>query len=53
MDWLFYAYTTILGKSEREFWESTPRKLYKQIDIHCNLHEDKDKKDTSSLKCLD
>ncbi|MCJ8343834.1 MAG: hypothetical protein MJH09_13485 [Cetobacterium sp.] len=31
---MYYCYTTILGKSEEEFWQATPAKVFKQLDIH-------------------
>jgi hypothetical protein len=31
---MYYAYTSILGKSEEEFWQATPRKVYSQLEIH-------------------
>lgn len=31
---MYYCYTTILGKSEKEFWEATPAKIFKQIEVH-------------------
>ncbi|MGL5152982.1 MAG: hypothetical protein ACRC7N_20685 [Clostridium sp.] len=27
----------MLGRSEEEFWESTPKKLYSQIEIHIKI----------------
>nr|DAZ29753.1 MAG TPA: hypothetical protein [Caudoviricetes sp.] len=52
---MYYAYTTILGKCEEEFWESTPRKIYSQLEIHTKLHTKKDNKKGKSetLKVLD
>ncbi|WP_338630409.1 hypothetical protein [Clostridium baratii] len=37
IDWLYYCYTTILGKSENEFWCATPAKVYKQLEIHSEV----------------
>ena len=37
IDFLFYCYTTILGKSEGEFWKSTPRKIISQMKIYRNI----------------
>ncbi|WWU66503.1 hypothetical protein QJR26_09010 [Clostridium baratii] len=37
IDWLYYCYTTILGKSEDEFWRATPAKVYKQLEIHSEV----------------
>lgn len=34
LDFLFYCYTSILNKSEDEFWKSTPRKIFSQMDIY-------------------
>lgn len=38
LDFLFYCYTSILNKSEDEFWESTPRKIFSQMDIYNKLN---------------
>lgn len=38
MDWLFYLYTTVLGRSEEEFWSSTLRKIYGQLDCYKDAH---------------
>lgn len=37
LDWLYYCYTTILGKDESEFWEATPAKIIKQLEIHSDI----------------
>ncbi|ASY51640.1 hypothetical protein ABE450_001075 [Clostridium perfringens] len=37
LDWLYYCYTTILGKREEEFWEATPAKVFKQIEVHSDF----------------
>lgn len=37
LDWLYYCYTTILGKTEEEFWEATPAKVISQIEIHSDI----------------
>jgi len=55
-----------LGNTEEEFWKSTPRKIFKLIDIHCKINnpskDDNVKKskngsyiadDRKVLKCLD
>lgn len=38
VEWLYYLYTTVLGKSEEEFWKSTPAKIYSQLDCHKEAH---------------
>lgn len=38
---MYYAYTTILGKSEEEFWRATPAKVYKQLEIHNEINSSK------------
>ena len=62
MDFLYYAYTTILGKSEEEFWRATPAKVYKQLEIHNEINAPKNRKarndnkssgETVILKVLD
>lgn len=46
---MFYAYTTILGKSEEEFWRATPRRIFKQIDIHKDVNKPKNKKSKNGV----
>ena len=29
-------YTTVLGKSDNDFWTSTPRKIFSQLDCYNN-----------------
>lgn len=41
---MFYAYTTILRKSEDEFWGATPRRIFKQIEIHKEVNTPKNNK---------
>lgn len=62
LDFLYYAYTTILGKSEEEFWRATLAKVYKQLEIHNEINspknrsrrnENKSSGETVSLKVLD
>lgn len=59
---MYYAYTTILGKSEEEFWRATPAKVYKQLEIHNEINTPKginsrnnnsSSGDTVRLKVLD
>ncbi len=58
---MFYAYTTILGKNEDEFWGATPRRIFKQIDIHKEVNKNKKSKngvnevagEVTRLKVLD
>lgn len=38
MDWLYYIWTTVLGKSEKEFWNSTLKKITSQTDIYIDLN---------------
>lgn len=38
IDFMYYAFTTVLNKSESEFWDATPKKIYKQLDIHNKTH---------------
>lgn len=56
MDWLYYVYTTILKRTESEFWHSTLRKVVSQISIHNNLYknekQEKVSEDTEVLKVL-
>ena len=56
MDWLYYVYTTILKRTEDEFWKSTLRKVVSQIGIHNNLYksekQEKINEDTEVLKVL-
>lgn len=56
MDWLYYVYTTILKRSEKEFWNSTLRKVVSQISIHNDLYksekQEKINEDTEVLKVL-
>lgn len=53
LDWLYYAYTTILNRTEDDFWNSTPKKIYSQLKLHTDLHKKKDKNKTETLKVLD
>lgn len=46
---MFYAYTTILGKSEDEFWGATPRRIFKQIDIHKEVNKPKNNKSKNGV----
>ncbi|WP_321835363.1 hypothetical protein [Clostridium butyricum] len=39
LDWMLYAYTKILGNSEEDFWNSTPRKIFSLLDIHCKVNK--------------
>ena len=48
MDWLYYCYTTILGKSEKDFWEATPAKIFKQIEVHSEFINSKTSKNKKS-----
>lgn len=62
IDWLYYVYTTILKRQEREFWGATLRKVISQITIHNDLYKNDNKKknnasnivkeDTEVLKVL-
>ena len=56
MDWLYYVYTTILKRTEDEFWKSTLRKVVSQISIHNDLYksekQEKTNEDTEVLKVL-
>ena len=45
---MYYAYTTILGKSEDEFWEATPKRFFKQLEIHQEMNTPKKKKKNTS-----
>ena len=38
VDWLLYCYTTILRRSEKDFWSSSPAMVFKQLDIHMELN---------------
>ena len=38
VDWLLYCYTTILKRSEKDFWSSSPAMVFKQLDIHMELN---------------
>ena len=53
---MYYVYTTILKRSEKEFWNSTLRKVVSQISIHNNLYksekQEKINEDTEVLKVL-
>lgn len=62
LDFLFYCYTSILNKSEDEFWKSTPRKIFSQTDIYNKLNGKENTKDktknivqgeTLTLKAVD
>ena len=64
VEWLYYYFTKILDNTEEEFWKSTPRKIFKLIEIHCNINDpekDINKSKNGSyisngekvLKCLD
>lgn len=46
LDFLFYCYTSILNKSENEFWKSTPRKIFSQMDIYNKLNGKETLRDT-------
>ena len=45
---MYYCYTTILGKSEDEFWQATPAKVFKQLDIHKEIIASRIKNNTSN-----
>lgn len=47
---MYYCYTTILGKSEQEFWEATPRRIFKQLDIHKEINTPKKNKSKNSYE---
>lgn len=66
IDWLFYMYTTVLGKTEKEFWNSTLRKIFSQLECYKEAHSDKKTRNIKKsqngsyisngekvLKCLD
>ena len=44
---MYYFYTTVLGKSEEEFWKATPAKIFKQLDIHKDIISSRVKNNTS------
>jgi hypothetical protein len=48
VDWLYYVYTTILKRQEREFWEATLRKVISQINIHNDLYRNDNKKQNNA-----
>lgn len=63
MDFLYFAYTSMLNKTEEDFWSSTPRKIFSQLDIYKEVYnkESKNKQsnngivqgETISLKAVD
>lgn len=66
VDWLYYMYTTVLGKTEEDFWKSTPRKIFSQLECYKEAHRKKNSRNISNnrtgshitqetkvLKCLD
>lgn len=47
LDLLFFTYTTTLNRSEDDFWNSTVRKIYSQLDIYLDVNKPaKNKKNT-------
>ncbi|NFI06066.1 hypothetical protein FC959_17220 [Clostridium botulinum] len=59
-------YTTVLGKTEKEFWNSTLRKIFSQLECYKEAHSDKKTRNIKKsqngsyisngekvLKCLD
>ena len=50
IDWLYYVYTTILNRQEREFWNSTLRKVISQINIHNDLYKNQGKNSENTFK---
>jgi hypothetical protein len=48
IDWLYYVYTTILKRQEREFWGATLRKVISQINIHNDLHKSQNDNNNTS-----
>ncbi|MCI7207697.1 MAG: hypothetical protein MSA15_17090 [Clostridium sp.] len=55
MDWLYYVWTTILNKSEKEFWTSTLKKIISQTNIYIELNGGKKEEDDRGeiLKVMD
>lgn len=49
-EWLYYAFTTILGKSEKEFLESTPKKIYGQLRQHSKFLEERNRGNKNTTK---
>lgn len=45
---MYYAFTTVLNKSESEFWDATPKKIYKQLDIHNKAHSKNNNKNSNN-----
>lgn len=39
---MYYCYTTLLGKSEEEFWNSTLKKVHKQLAIYAEVNSPKE-----------
>ena len=55
-DFLYYCFINILGGIEEEFWKSTPRKIFKLLDIHADmngLNKNKKDKNTQTMQVLD
>lgn len=48
LDWCWYLAVKILGMSEQEFLESTPRKLFALADIHKQVNSENNEDNSSS-----
>lgn len=47
---MYYCYTTLLGKSEEEFWNSTLKKVHKQLAIYAEVNSPKEGSDKPQNK---
>ena len=48
-DWdinrFLYIYTVVLNRTEKEFWHTTPKRLFQLIDAHIKFNTPSDKDD--------
>ena len=45
IEYYLYLYTTVLNRTEEDFWKLSPRKLFSQIDQHIKFNTPKDGKE--------
>ena len=50
MEYFLYIYTVVLNRTEQEFWNTTPRRLFSLIDQHIKFNKPSDDKKKGNKK---